>query len=113
MVVAALFCLGCRSSGSAESLVPAEAGESPNAWCTWATQNLSLVPGSAAGDGKILFAGDQGAASARENIGDCAVFSEGGWVDGWDAVRGDLTFLFDDGWDVKPNIDGSTPKVVE
>lgn len=105
MVVAALFCLGCHSSGSAESLVPAEAGESPNAWCTWATQNLSLVPGSASGDGKILFAGDQGAASARENIGDCAVFSEGGWVDGWDAVRGDLTFLFDDGWDVKPNID--------
>lgn len=68
MVVAALSCLGCRGSGSAESLVPAGAGESPNAWCTWATQNLSLVPGSVRGDGKILFAGDQGAAGARENI---------------------------------------------
>lgn len=107
-------CCGCSSRFSSadstpkyESLVPCEAGISPTAWCTWGTQNrtLSIKKSTVDADNKIMFAGDQGASLARENINEKTVFSDGGWIDDWPQIRGDMFFLFDDGWDVKPHID--------
>ena len=113
IAVSAALC-GCSggltradSASTRESLVPAESGISPTAWCTWATQNRSLSAKKSADGGvdKIMFAGDQGASLARENISEKTVFSDGGWIDDWPQIRGDMFFLFDDGWDVKPFID--------
>lgn len=106
----ALLGLGCSSlwnSDSEKSLVPDTAGTSPNYWCSWLTQNATLDGVGKAAD-KLKFAGDQGAASARENIGDSQIFAQGGWIDDFAPIRKDMYFVFDDGWDVRPGINPAT-----
>lgn len=70
---------------------------SPNYWCTWGIQNRML--------GKVkrsplAFAGDQGAARARDNINEDLVFGKGGWTGLFPKSRERLWMMLDDGWDV-------------
>ncbi len=101
-----LLVAGCLSmqNDNAMSLVPSEASESPHAWCSWWTQNYQKFESK----DKSMFDGAQGAIFARENINDSTVFAKGGWLEDWGDIRKDLYFIFDDGWDVKPNIDKRT-----
>lgn len=74
--------------------------ESPNYWCTWATQGQTVEGYKQTGE--IKFPGDQGIVGIRENLNEQVLFRE---KDGWartlyPEARGDLNLLLDDGWDV-------------
>ena len=81
------------------NLIPNMPGKSPNAWCTWVTQNLTI----ASEKSKMsipLFAGDQGAKAGRNNLNEAVLFGPRGWAHDWPTIRQDLYLLLDDGWDV-------------
>ena len=69
-----------------------------NYWCTWASQGY-------VGKNKMFgketsrrfFDGNNG---GRDVIDEEHVFGEGGFADQFPDLRGDLFFVFDDGWDV-------------
>lgn len=68
---------------------------SPNYWCTWGIQNRML--------GKVkrsplAFAGDQGAARARDNINEDFVFGKGGWTGIFPKSRERLWMMLDDSY---------------
>lgn len=74
--------------------------ETPNYWCTWATQGQTVAGYKATGE--IKFPGDQGIVGIRENLNEQVLFREkGGWARAlYPAARSDLNLLLDDGWDV-------------
>lgn len=59
-------------------------------WCTWVTQNYMAE--------RLLKSGKK--ACDRDMMSEQNAFGEGGWVEQFEGVRGDLYFLLDDGWDV-------------
>ena len=80
------------------NLIPEQSGTTPNYWCTWGIQNSSLKSREDAEN--LVFTGDQGARSARENLNADVLFGENGWSSQFDGIRGDLSLVLDDGWDV-------------
>lgn len=80
------------------NLIPEQSGTTPNYWCTWGIQNSSLQSREHAEN--LVFTGDQGAHSARENLNAELLFGKNGWSDQFDGIRGDLSLMLDDGWDV-------------
>ena len=80
------------------NLIPEQSGTTPNYWCTWGIQNSSLRSREHAEN--LVFTGDQGAHSARENLNAELLFGKNGWSDQFDGIRGDLSLMLDDGWDV-------------
>ena len=74
--------------------------ETPNYWCTWATQGQTVEGYKQTGE--IKFPGDQGIVGIRENLNEQVLFREkGGWARTlYPESRGDLNILLDDGWDV-------------
>lgn len=88
---------GCRGASAAREARRFAPAVSPNYWCTWGIQNemLGKVERS-----PLAFAGDQGAAGARNNINEDAVFGKGGWTGLFPKSRERLWMMLDDGWDV-------------
>lgn len=81
------------------NLIPNMPGKSPNAWCTWATQNLT-IDSEKSKMSIPLFAGDQGVKAGRNNLNEAVLFGPRGWAHDWPTIRQDLYLLLDDGWDV-------------
>jgi len=81
------------------NLIPNAAGSTPNYYCTWHTQNYGREDADREPD-IAVFEGDQGAKKARHFLNDDVVFGPGGMIRQFDRIRGDLYFVFDDGWDV-------------
>ena len=85
---------GCRLCQSGRT----SKGRSATYWCTWATQDATLVNHQATG--KLKFPGDQGVPGVRDNMNEHVVFGPNGWINLFPEHRGDMLFLLDDGWDV-------------
>ena len=92
------------------SLIPEIGGGTPNYWCTWDVQNSEFdpVPNPGTEAGKLMFEGDQGARMARHNLNETTRFGPHGWTANWPAVRRDLYFMLDDGWDVPYHVHPDT-----
>lgn len=88
---------GCAWKGSAPMQTAGEI--SPNYWCTWGTQAMTLHTNMKSG--AISFEGDQGMADAADNLKEEIVFGKSGWAKTqWEKERSRLYFVFDHGWDV-------------
>ena len=85
---------GCRLCQSGRT----SKGRSATYWCTWATQDATLVNHQATGE--LKFPGDQGVPGVRDNMNEHVVFGPNGWINLFPEHRGDMLFLLDDGWDV-------------
>ena len=95
--LAAASAAGCRTRGAGLSDGDVN---TPNYWCTWATQGMTVATYKASGE--IKFPGDQGIVGIRENLNEQVLFREqGGWARTlYPDARADLNLLLDDGWDV-------------
>lgn len=83
------------------NIIPDSPGQTPNYWCSWSTQNYENKPAPAGEEATpLVFIGDQGAKAARDAITEETIFGPNGWIHQFPAVRKDLFFLLDDGWDV-------------
>ncbi len=70
------------------NLIPNQNKSSLSYWCSWQAQNImAVIVGDAAKGG-------------RDMLDEALIFGENGYVHQFDAVRGELYFLLDDGWDV-------------
>ncbi len=97
----------------AVNLIPTAPCRAPNYWCTWATQNFAIPPALVAGHehDAEFFLGGAGARIARANLDEGALFGPAGWASRhYDAIRGDLYLVYDDGWDVPGDIHPDTDK---
>lgn len=84
---------------SGVSLIPSRLSQAPNYWCTWSTQNYMFGDHSRHIDPKEL-EGRSGAVLAERELTEKNVFGPGGWAAHFfPDVRGDLFFLFDEGWE--------------
>jgi len=82
----------------ANNLIPSEPNNSPNYWCTWATQNYICGHGADRRDVRLL-EGNAGAQLAREAINEQLLLGDNGWARVFfPNVRKDLYLLLDDGW---------------
>jgi hypothetical protein len=91
------------------NLIPNTFSKAPNYYCTWSTQNYGRDDADMEAD-IAIFEGDQGAKKARHFLNESIVFSAGGMIDQYDSVRGDLFFVFDDGWDVPYDVHPNTQR---
>ena len=81
------------------NLVPSAPSRAPNYWCTWCAQNYMYGQGLAHLDPALL-EGGSGANIAERELNQRNVFGPGGWADTFlPTVRGELFFLFDEGWE--------------
>src|SRR5262245_21506497 len=86
------------------NLIPTQPGSTPSYWCTWGTQNLGRDDGTPMKAEQ--FEGDEGALLARNCLKADTLFGANGWaVQLYPAIRSDLYFILDDGWDVPYNVD--------
>ncbi len=69
-------------------------------WCSWSAQNQVAANEAQKNTRKPNFIGDQGALEARSMMNEEVVFGENGFATLYPAIRGDLYFMADDGWDV-------------
>lgn len=70
------------------NLIPSQNKNSLSYWCSWQVQNIvAIMQGDAT-------------RSARDMLDQTLVFGPNGYVHQYDAVKGDMYFLLDDGWDV-------------
>ena len=87
------------------NLLKKEAGNTPNYFCTWATQNYLYGCGFPSLDSAEL-EGAAGARHARDSMTEEMIFSENGWANRFHTeARAGLYLLLDDGWDVPPEVD--------
>ncbi len=70
------------------NLIPVQNKNSLSYWCSWQAQNIVAVMKGDAERG------------ARDMLDQALVFDKGGYVHQYSAVRGEMYFLLDDGWDV-------------
>jgi hypothetical protein len=79
------------------NLIPDQPSGAPNYFCTWAAQNFA----------------QEKETSPRDHLTEELVFSQPGWISNYyQAIRGDLLVVFDDGWDVPLSADGSQERWV-
>ena len=91
------------------NLMPAQAGTSPNYWCTWGTQNLGRDDGTPLSAEQ--FEGADGALLARDCLTAEMLIGVNGWaVQLYPLIRSDLYFVLDDGWDVPYRVDPRTAR---
>ena len=82
---------------SRRNLIPDQPCAAPNYFCTWAAQNFA----------------QEKETSARDHLTERLVFDRPGWISNYyQAIRGDLFVVFDDGWDVPLSADGSQERWV-
>lgn len=91
------------------NLIPNKPGSSPNYFCTWSTQNYGRS-NAFEETNLAAFEGDQGAKSARNYMNEDVVFSPNGMIDQYYSIKGDLFFIFDDGWDVPYDVHPDTQR---
>ena len=91
---------GCTSPNEEINLVPEEAGQSPNYWCTWYWQNYLINKGQAVSvpDAQKIFTNQ----AARDELNEESIFGNNGMaVVVLPKTRSDFYFLIDHGWQNK------------
>ena len=78
-------------------------------YCTWQTQNFGR-PSAIKETNPEAFIGGDGAEKARDFLNEKHMTEQKGLLSQYDAVRGDLYFLLDDGWDVAYGVHPATQR---
>jgi len=82
----------CQGVGDNINLIPGKICETPNYWCTWKTQALSL---------KTTLNAKPSRGEKLDNLNEEHLFGKNGWATiMYPEIRKDLYLLFDDGWEV-------------
>ena len=80
--------------------IPQQIARPRSYWCTWMAQSFSVDRGDGLLDPRIFNYAD-GANFIRKNLNETLLLQESGWArQPPAAIRGDVFFLIDDGWDV-------------
>jgi hypothetical protein len=106
----ALILAGATVGNATVNLVPAAPCTSPNYWCTWSAQGIASQQQKAEDHARRDGPLSDPTSLERHAMDEKMLFEDPGVADhGFEAVRGELWFVVDDGWDVPYQ----TPKSIQ